>query len=178
MALRARKNRLASADELLQYALRALAARALSSGELRQKLESRAENPEHVREVIERVKQYGYLNDRRFAEAYSAARLENEGFGKMRVLKDLRRRRVAPGLARETVDKVFDGADEIALIENFLRRKLRSAPIDQYLADPRKLASTYRRLRMAGFSAGNSIRVLKRHAAAAETLDQLEESEN
>ena len=169
------KIRLLDSAGLLQYAMRALTARALSAGELRQKLERRAEQPEYVRQVLERLKEYGYLDDRRFAEAYSTARLENEGFGKMRVLKDLSRRRVAPGLARETVDRVFEGSDECALIQEYLRRKFRRVALETFLAEPRNLASAYRRLRTAGFSAGNAIRVLKNYAAEAELLDQIEE---
>jgi hypothetical protein len=38
------------------------------------------------------------------------------------------------------------------------------------------LASAHRKLRLAGFSSGNAIRVLKRHAAEAEKLEGMEES--
>ena len=176
MALGSRKSRPLNADELLQYAVRTLGGRPLSAGELRQKLEGRAEQPGDVRPVLERLRLYGYLDDRRFAEAFSAARLENGGVGKMRVLQDLRRRRVAPGLARETVDRTFAGADEIALIEEYLRRKFRRVALEEYLAQPRHLASAYRRLRTAGFSSGNAIRVLKRFAAQAEMLESIEET--
>jgi len=176
MALGSRKSRPLNADELLQYAVRTLGRRPLSAGELRQKLEDRAEQPGDVRPVLERLRQYGYLDDLRFAEAFSAARLESGGVGKMRVLQDLRRRRVAPGVARETVDRTFAEADEIALIEEYLRRKFRRVALEEYLAQPRHLASTYRRLRTAGFSSGNAIRVLKRYAAQAEMLESIEEA--
>jgi regulatory protein len=177
MALQPRKSRLLDADGLLQYALRTLAGRALSAGELRTKLELRAERPELVRPTLERLKEFGYLDDRRFAEAFSTARLDTDGFGKQRVLRDLQRRRVASGLARETVDRVFAGADEGALVEEYLRRKYRSVVLEEYLAEPRHLASAYRRLRAAGFSAGIAIQVLKRHSKQAEALDGLEEAE-
>jgi len=39
------------------------------------------------------------------------------------------------------------------------------------------LASAFRKLRGAGFSAGNSIRVLKRYAADAERLEEMDEEE-
>jgi regulatory protein len=176
MALQPRKSRLLDADGLLQYALRTLTGRALSAGELRAKLELRAERPELVRQTLERLKEYGYLDDRRFAEAFSTARLDSDGFGKQRVLRDLQRRRVAPGLARETVERVFAGADESALVEEYLRRKFRGVALEEYLAEPRHLASAYRRLRAAGFSAGIAIHVLKRHSKQAEALDGLEEA--
>jgi len=58
----------------------------------------RAERPESIEAVMAKLKELGYVDDRKFAENYAAARLENEGFGKMRVLRDLRQRRVAPQL--------------------------------------------------------------------------------
>ncbi len=168
-----RKPRTLDAEALFQYALRALAARAHAAGELREKLRRRAEREEDVAPVLARLKEYGYLDDRRFAETYSASRLQNEGFGRARVLSDLRKRRVAPAVAGQAVERVYKDADEPALIEAFLRRKFRAAPLEQYLVDPKHLAAAYRRLRAAGFSSGNAIAVLKRFARAAEELDSL-----
>jgi regulatory protein len=162
------------AATLYEYALRVLAARATSTGELRQKLLRRAEREEDVPAVLARLKEYGYLDDARFAQSYSAARLENEGFGKARVLRDLRRRRVAPVLAERAVSEVYRGTDEVALIEEFLRRKYRGVALDVHLGEPKRLAAAYRRLRGAGFSSGNAIRVLKRFASEPDILDSLE----
>jgi hypothetical protein len=63
----------------------------------------------------------------------------------------------------------------VALIEAFLRRKYRSVTLDVFLAEPKNLASAYRRLRLAGFASGNSLRVLKRFAREPELLDGLED---
>jgi len=43
------------------------------------------------------------------------------------------------------------------------------------LKDQKELASAFRKLRGAGFSTGNSIRVLKKFAAEAEQLEGIEE---
>jgi hypothetical protein len=45
------------------------------------------------------------------------------------------------------------------------------------LGEEKHLASAYRKLRLAGFSSGNSIRVLKCHAAEAEKLEEMAEEE-
>lgn len=163
-----------TANELWDYALRALGVRAHSIGELRDKLLRRAERAEDVAPLLAKLKECGYLDDRRFAESYSTARLENQGLGKSRVLSDLRRKRVAPKLAEEAVHSVYGGTDEVALIEDYLRRKLRGKALESWLAEPKNLAAAYRRLRTAGFTGGNSIRVLKRFAAEPELLDSLE----
>ena len=167
-----------AADALWNYALRILAGSARSAGELREKLLRRAERAEDVAPILARLKEYGYLDDRLFAENFSAARLENQGLGKARVLSDLRKRRVAPALAEKTVGEVYRETDETRLIEDYLGRKYRNTPLAAWLAEPKHLAAAYRRLRTAGFSAANSILVLKRFAANAELLDGLEEAES
>src|ERR1017187_2562957 len=89
---RARKD----AAALWEYALRVLGGRAHSTGELREKLPGKAERAPCVDPTIARLKEYGYLNDRKFAENFAAARLENQGLGKTRALAGLSRRPVAP----------------------------------------------------------------------------------
>ena len=97
-----------------------------------------------------------------------------KGLGKTRVLRDLMARRVAPAVAKEAVDAAFEGVDEIAMIEAFLARKYRGKDLGALLQEQKQLASAFRKLRGAGFSTGNSIRVLKRYAAEAERLEELE----
>lgn len=162
-------------DALLQYALKTLSGRAHSTGELRQKLERRAQQPEDIDHVVGQLKDYGYLNDRKFAEGFARSHLENRGFGRMRVLRDLRERRVAPKLAEQVATQTFAGKDEGELIEDFLRRKYRGVTLPEYLSNPKQLAAVYRRLRRAGFGSGACVRVLFRYAKEAESLEGLED---
>lgn len=163
------------AEALWQYALRALGGRAHSVGELRQKLERRAERAADVAAVLARLKECGFLDDKRYAEAVASWRLDSQGLGKARALNDLRKRRVAPSVAEKAVAKVYDETDEVALIEAFLRRKYRAVALEAFLAEPKNLASAYRRLRVAGFNSSDSLRVLKRFAREPELLDGLED---
>jgi regulatory protein len=165
-------------DKLLNVALRALGGRAHSSGELREKLRRRARNDADVDVVMGKLKEAGYLNDRRFAENYAAARLENQGLGKMRVLRDLRQRRIAPKLAEQITEQTYQKTNEADLIEEFLRRKYRGKVLSTFLSEEKNLAGAFRRLRYAGFSAGQSIKVLKRFASQPEVLDALESEES
>ncbi|HXF28014.1 MAG TPA: regulatory protein RecX [Bryobacteraceae bacterium] len=162
------------AEGLMIYGLRLLGGRALTLGELRDRLRRRAAEPADVEEILRKLKEQGYLDDRRFAESFAAARVENQGLGQSRVLRDLRARRVAPNIAEKAVANAFEGKDETVLIEAFLRRKYRSVVLHEFLAEEKNLASAFRRLRYAGFSSGNSIRVLKRFASKPEVLDALE----
>jgi regulatory protein len=159
----------------MNYALRLLGGRAYSMGELREKMRPRAEQAESIDAVIAKLKEAGYVDDKKFAENYAAARLENEGFGKMRVLRDLRQRRVAPKLAEQVTERTFQATDETELVEAFLKRKYRGKELGPFLKEPKNLAAAYRRLRCAGFSSGGSIRVLKRYASQADELEGMEE---
>ena len=169
-----RRTRQLPADELFAYAVKKLSGRAASTGEIRTALAARALEPRDVVGVLARLKDYDYLNDSRFAESFASARLENEGFGQARVVRDLRRRRVAPELAERTASKLYQGKDECALIEAFVRRKYRSVERQGLFENDKDMASAYGRLMRAGFSSANSVRVLRRFAGNPDLLDALE----
>src|SRR4051794_10455201 len=170
-----RTSRRLSASALWDYALKSLGGRAQSTGELRVKLQRRAEKPEDVDATLARLKESGYLDDRRYAESFATARLSGEKFGRTRVIRDLRQRRVAPPLAEESVQKVYEDVDEVALIEDWVRRKYRTADREHLFEDEKDLAGAYRRLARAGFRSGEILKVLKRFAKNPELLDGFEE---
>ena len=145
--------------------------RALTVAELREKLRKRALELSDVDGVLAKLTEYGYLNDDRFAETFATARRDNRGFGKRRVLQDLKMRRVAPKIAEEAIAQTFHGVDETVMIEQFLARKFRGKKLNEYLQVQKNLAGAFRRLQYAGFSAGPSIQVLKRYAAQADQLE-------
>src|ERR1700682_2217573 len=104
-----RKPKLLDRDGLYEYALRPLGGGAYSLGELREKLRRRAAAVEDIDSALVRLKDAGYLNDRRFADNYAAARLENQGFGRGRVLRDFRQHLVAPAVAAQGGQLVVQG---------------------------------------------------------------------
>jgi regulatory protein len=160
---------------LKDYAVRLLMGRALTTGELRRKLAARAAEPASVDEVIAKLKDYGYLDDARFAEHFAGARAGGGRYGAQRVLSDLLKKRIAPATARSAVTGAYAQVDETGQVEQFLERKYRGKDLPALFQDPRQLASAYRRLRTAGFASGPSIRVLKRFADAAGELEDFEE---
>jgi regulatory protein len=144
---------------------------------MREKLRRRAARAADVDEVLARLKDLGYLDDRRYAEAFASARLANEKLGRTRVIQDLRKRRVAPSLAERTVQRVYQDIDEVVLIEDFIRRKYRLAEREGLFREDKDLAAAYRRLLRAGFRTGEIIRVLKRFARNPDLLDTFEPPE-
>lgn len=160
------------ASALWDYALRALGRRALTTAELRQRMREKAIDPGEVDALVARLQEYGYLDDTRFAENFASARRENQLLGQMRVLHDLRTRRVTPKLAEDAVTKVYAETDETGLVEEFVARKFRGYNLIEYLAEPKHLASAYRKLRYAGFSSAATIRVLRRFSERATEIEE------
>lgn len=169
----ARRTPPARLDEanLLDYALKSLSHRAHSEKELRTRLNRRSASHAATDAVVAKLREYGYVDDSRFAESFATSRLEGRGHGPQRVLRDLRSRSVSATNAEAAVDRVFAGADEAALAAQYLTRKFRGKNLPEFLADPKNLNAAFRRLRYAGFSASVSINVLRRHSTLAQELE-------
>jgi regulatory protein len=165
-------------EELFEYAVKCLGMRAFSAGDLRAKLQLRAANTADVDPVLARLKDIGYLDDRRFAESFAAARVENEGFGRMRVLSDLRARRISGKLAEQAVERALGERSEAELIEAYIERRMPSIAAGGRIEDERKLASAYRRLRRAGFTSGPILAALKAVAARPDLLEETPQEED
>jgi len=158
-------------EKLMEYAVRTLAARAHSASELRRKLSRRAANRDDVQRVIAALKEAGAVSDERFAESFAASRLANRGFGRQRVIRELRARQVGQKITDEAVASAYRETDELELIDNYIGKKFRGKDLPTFLADEKNLQSAYRKLRMAGFSGGNSIRALRKYSQRAEELE-------
>ena len=171
VAGRTRARKLAS-EELFEYAVKCLGVRGYSTGDLKSKLRVRAANPADADAAIERLKDIGYLNDQRFAEHYATSRVENEGFGRARVLSDLRARRVPESMAEQAVNQALEGRSEAQLIDTYIERRMPSVATGGKIEDERKLAAAYRRLRRAGFTSGPILTALKGLAARPDLLDE------
>lgn len=164
-------------EALWTFALKLLGGRAHSTGELREKLRRRAARVAEIDDVLARLKDRGYLNDQRYAESYAAARLANDKLGRMRVVQNLRQRRVAPAVAERAARQVYQDVNEEGLIEEWIRRKYRLASREHLFQEDKDLASAYRRLLRAGFRTGDIVRVLKRFSKNPDLLDSFEPPE-
>jgi len=174
MAMRSKPKQL-DAGGLWNYALRVLGSRAHSVNELRQKLSRRADSPAAVSETLNKLHEYGLTDDRKYSEALASTRLQNQGFGRFRVLNELRSKRVAQSVAETAINHAYSGTEEIALIRSFLERKYRGKDLPLLFKDPKNLAGAYRRLRVAGFSSSASLSVLKQYSSEADELNAPEE---
>ena len=103
---------IASVGKALSRALALVARRAYTEAELRKKLKAFPE-PE-VEEAIRRLKDWGYLDDRAFAERFVAARKDR--FGPHRLRQELRRRGVEEALVAELVTEEGEAEAAYALL--------------------------------------------------------------
>lgn len=164
-------------EALWAYALRLLAQRPHSLGELRQKLVRRAADSSAVAATLEKLREYGMADDQKFSEAFASARLQNQGLGKQRVLRDLRTKRVSGQTAQEAIAKVFENTDEVELIRQFIGRKYRGKDLPLFLKEEKNLLSVYRRLRVAGFASAPCLTVLRQYKADLPDVDEADETE-
>lgn len=172
MASKGRTVKRLDREELFHYAASVLAKRAQSAGELRAKLVRKAAEPADVEPVLARLREYGFLDDSKFAEGFATARRDSGVFGASRVMRDLRQRRVSGAVAEKAVGEAFQDVDENEAIAAWLQRKLRGKNIGEFLSEEKNLASVYRKLVYAGFRSGAAIRVLKGYSKRADELDE------
>jgi regulatory protein len=99
------KTRKSKDSDPMAAALRLLERRDRSTAELTRDLHNRGYDEERTAAVIERCRELGYLNDRRFAEERARAMLrDGRGVGR-RIELDLQRRGIGTGKARDAIDK-------------------------------------------------------------------------
>jgi regulatory protein len=163
-----------SEDELYEYAVGALGRRMRSVAELKRLLRPRVEAETEygqtlVELVIRRLKDQGYLNDARYAAAYSSFRRENEKFGRRRVITDLKIKGVHADVIDKAVESVYGDVNDETLARQYLKRKRLVKPKDR-----KQSARIFRQLMRAGFAAKTIFAILKKWDVDDETLSALE----
>ena len=161
-------------EELYEYALGALARSMRSVAELKRLLRSKVEADTELGQVlveliIARLKDHGYLNDAKYAAAYSSFRRDNEKFGRLRVITDLKAKGVHGDVIEKAVATAYEEVSEEKLARDFLRRKRLQKPADQ-----KQAARIFRQLLRAGFRSRIAFAILKKWNVDDETLTALE----
>ncbi len=95
-------------DSAMDAALRALAARPRSEAELARRLRQKGLAEEIIADVLARLRQLGYLDDRAFAEAWVAQRRRFNPRGAAALRRELR----AKGVASDIIDAVVGDEPE------------------------------------------------------------------
>lgn len=119
---------------------------------------------EEAEEAIEKLKYYGYIDDRRFAENYVKELIRIKHYGKRRVEQELYRK----GIDREIISEVLEAAEfpESELVSLIERKYYR------YLTDEKGIKKTINSLLRMGYSYGEIKDALK---AVSETEEFTED---
>jgi regulatory protein len=159
---------------LYDYAVGALGRRMRTVAELKRLMRTRVLHQPLgellIEVVVARLKEQRYLNDAGYAAAYSSFRKENEKFGSMRVVRDLRAKGMHADVIERAVKTAYEGVNEEKLARAFLARKRITAPVDQ-----KQSARIFRALARAGFPSSVIIPILKKWKVEDETLSALEQ---
>ena len=169
-----RPRKLFTEAELYDYAVGALGRRMRSVAELKRLLRNRVEADTEIGKtlvelIVVRLKGQGYLNDAKYATAFSSYRRDNEKFGRTRVANDLKAKGVHGDVIEKAVSSVYDAVKEESLARDYLRRKRLQKPKDQKGA-----ARIFRNLMRAGFGPKTIFTILKKWDVDKETLTELE----
>ena len=171
---RSRTARTYDEGSLYEYAVGALSRRMRTVAEIKRLMRDRVRTQENGAEligaVVERLKQQRYLNDTQYATTYSQYRQENEKFGRMRVVQDLKIKGVHPDVIEKTVGAAYSGVNEEKLARAFLAKKRAKKPKDQ-----RETVRLFRMMVRAGFNSRAIFKILKSWDVEEETLTALEQ---
>lgn len=110
----------------LDYALSLLVYRARTELELRQRMTRRGFSATEIENAITRLKEYKYIDDRRFTREWIEKRLRTKPMGKHRLKSELIRKGIAEEVASEEVNIMLDPESEIAIARLLARHKLQA----------------------------------------------------
>lgn len=140
--------KLESETDLYDAAIRALMRRAHSVHEMKKALERRAASKAMVKNVLDRLKRQGLLDDSRYAKQFTRQRMQLRRQGRFRIARELRARGVPDRHIEEALAESSSPTDEALLVRQRIERKLKSLGGE---IDNRKIASLHRSLLRAGF---------------------------
>ncbi len=119
-------------DELrrktFERAVKLLAAKPRSVAELRERLlqgKGLKGNTTIVETVIARLREYGYLDDERFAFSYASSKVKQRPVGRRRLQRDLKLKQVENTVAEEALELVYAETPEDQLIDRAIEKRIR-----------------------------------------------------
>lgn len=122
----------AVSDELrrktFERAVKLLAAKPRSVAELRERLlqgKGVRGNKSVVETVIGRLREYGYLDDERFAFSYASSKVKQRPIGRRRLQRDLKLKQVENSVADEALELVYAETPEAQLIDRAIEKRIR-----------------------------------------------------
>jgi regulatory protein len=134
----------------MNRAVKLLAAKPRSVLELRERLlEKRWTDEEIVDAVLEKLKEYKYLDDEQFARDLAVSKLRQKPQGKRRLKQSLSQKKLDKEIVDEAIDSAFEKLPETELIDRAIQKRLRLKGHPETREDKKKF---YDYLLRQGFS--------------------------
>ncbi|CAN5502970.1 MAG: regulatory protein RecX [Pyrinomonadaceae bacterium] len=139
-----------SRERTMNRAVKLLSAKPRSIGELRERLLEKVwTNEEIVNSVIEKLKEYKYLDDQQFARSLALSKLRQKPQGKRRLQQALSRKQLDKEIVDEAIVSAFEKMPEGNLINLAIEKRLRLKGRPETREDKKKF---YDHLLRQGFS--------------------------
>lgn len=148
-----------------------LARRPYSVAEMRQALEKKYPQSGQVREAIARLRELGYLDDRKFAEQYAYSLTQNRALGPHRVRRELKARRVDYKYIEPAIQRAYQDTPARDLLEQALEKKLRAIRLPLTRSRFHSLCQSLLRL---GFNSGDIIKAIRARPELSPVGDEVE----
>jgi regulatory protein len=161
-------------ERTLQRAVKLLAAKPRSIQELRERLLEKQWTDDAAADyALDKLKEYGYLDDDRFAFGFASYRVRQKPVGRQRLARDLQTKKVSKETADAALELVYQETPEEELIARAIEKRirLRGRPTTR-----QETKSLYDHLQRLGFSYDLIIRKV-REASDASVEDDRNEDE-
>ncbi|MFN6962285.1 MAG: regulatory protein RecX [Pyrinomonadaceae bacterium] len=115
-----------SRERTMNRAVKLLAAKPRSTRELRERLLERSwTNAEIVDAVIQKLSDYGYLDDRQYAGDLAISKLRQKPQGRRRLQQTMSQKKLDKETVSEAIDAAFEKMPESELIDKAIKKRLR-----------------------------------------------------
>lgn len=75
--------------------------------------------------VISRLREYGYLDDERYAFTYASSKVKRQPIGRRRLERDLKFKKIENNVAAEALELVYAETSEEQLIDRAIDKRIR-----------------------------------------------------
>jgi regulatory protein len=160
-------------ERTVQRAVKLLAAKPRSIQELRERLlEKQWTDETAVEYALAKLKEYGYLDDERFAFGFASYRVRQKPVGRQRLARDLQTKKVSKETADAALELVYQETPEEDLIARAIEKRirLRGRPTTR-----QETKSLYDHLLRLGFSYDLIIRKVREASDASVENDEDED---
>lgn len=159
------------ASDPFSAAIRLLARRPYAVGEMRRALARKFPDGAQVETAVARLREAGYLDDRKFARQYASFLVRHRAFGRERVRAELKSRLVDYRVIDEALDLAFEETSEQTLLEQALNKKLRTLrlPLTQ-----RKFYALAQSLARLGFRSDAIMKAMRARPELKPVSDKIE----